>query len=80
MKAKLLSFIFIYFSESGLFNGLRPIQIKKSVPRFLPRTEMSQAIVSHMSAGGPATELMYSMISVFRKTISATIPGHGFEG
>jgi hypothetical protein len=29
MKAKLLSFLFIYFSESGLFNELRPIQIKK---------------------------------------------------
>jgi hypothetical protein len=30
MKAILLSFAFIYFSESGLFKGLRPIQIKKS--------------------------------------------------
>jgi hypothetical protein len=29
MKAKVLSFPFIYFSESGLFNGLQPIQIKK---------------------------------------------------
>jgi hypothetical protein len=28
MKAKVLSFPFIYFSESGLFNGLQPIQIK----------------------------------------------------
>jgi hypothetical protein len=27
----LLSFPFIYFSESGLFNGLRAIQIKKSI-------------------------------------------------
>jgi hypothetical protein len=32
MKAKLLSFTFIYFSESGLFKGLQPIQIKKSFP------------------------------------------------
>jgi hypothetical protein len=32
MKAKLLSFAFFYFSESGLFNGLRTIQIKKSLP------------------------------------------------
>jgi hypothetical protein len=31
MKAKLLSFVFISFSESGLFNELRPIQIKKSL-------------------------------------------------
>jgi hypothetical protein len=30
MKAKQLSFVFISFSESGLFNGLQPIQIKKS--------------------------------------------------
>jgi hypothetical protein len=30
MKAKSLSFAFIYFSESGLFNGLRRIQVKKS--------------------------------------------------
>jgi hypothetical protein len=32
MKAILLSFVFIYFSESGLFNGLRPIQIKFFLP------------------------------------------------
>jgi hypothetical protein len=31
MKAKVLSFVFITFSESGLFNGLRPIQIQKIV-------------------------------------------------
>jgi hypothetical protein len=29
MKANLLSFVFINFYESRLFNGLRPIQIKK---------------------------------------------------
>jgi hypothetical protein len=28
----LLSFTYVYFFESGLFNGLRPIQIKKSFP------------------------------------------------
>jgi hypothetical protein len=32
MKGKVLSFPFISFSESGLFNGLRPIQIKKIFP------------------------------------------------
>jgi hypothetical protein len=31
MKAKLLSFIFKNFSESGLFKGLRAKKIKKSV-------------------------------------------------
>jgi hypothetical protein len=30
MKATLLSFAFIYFSESGLFVGLQPIQINKT--------------------------------------------------
>jgi hypothetical protein len=29
MKGNELSFPFIYFSESGVFNELRPIQIKK---------------------------------------------------
>ena len=32
MKAKLLSFTFIYFLESGVFKGLRLIHIKKLVP------------------------------------------------
>jgi hypothetical protein len=30
----LLAFTSVYFSESGLFNGLRPIQIKKFLPSF----------------------------------------------
>jgi hypothetical protein len=29
---KMLSFTYVYFSESGLFNGLQPIQIKKTFP------------------------------------------------
>jgi hypothetical protein len=29
MRFYFLSFVFIYFSESGLFNGLQPIQIEK---------------------------------------------------
>jgi hypothetical protein len=38
IQAKSLSFAFIYFSESGLFKGLQPIQMKKSavVPTRLP--------------------------------------------
>ena|ERR1700722_481632 len=31
MKGNLLSFPFIFFLESGLFNGLRPIQIKNNL-------------------------------------------------
>jgi hypothetical protein len=34
MKAKLLSFAFIYFSELGHFNALRRIKIKKSFAAF----------------------------------------------
>jgi hypothetical protein len=34
MKAKLLSFIFISFFESGLFNGLQPKKIKKIASAF----------------------------------------------
>jgi hypothetical protein len=33
MKANLLSFLLNNFSESGLFNALRPIQIKKLCDR-----------------------------------------------
>src|ERR1700677_3586483 len=33
MKAKLLSFVFICFSESGLFKGLRAKKVKKFGPR-----------------------------------------------
>jgi len=32
MKATFLSFVFNNFSESGLFNALRSIQIKKIAP------------------------------------------------
>jgi hypothetical protein len=32
MKAKSLSFVFIYFSELGLFNALRRIQMEKTFP------------------------------------------------
>jgi hypothetical protein len=38
-KAKLLSFAFISFSESGLFNELRPIQAKKCAA-FCSRCDM----------------------------------------
>jgi hypothetical protein len=54
MKAKLLSFAFIYFSESGLFNGLRSIQIKKtaafSTPAVVVRVNgPTRFIVSHFA-------------------------------
>ena len=37
MKAKLLSFVFINFSESGLFKGLRAKKIKNPIPSQLAR-------------------------------------------
>jgi len=36
MKAKWLSFVFIYFSELRLFNALRAIQIEKFSLRLAP--------------------------------------------
>jgi hypothetical protein len=36
MLVKLLSFALLYFSESGLCNGLKPIQIKKIIPAPAP--------------------------------------------
>src|ERR1700689_2799732 len=36
MKGNLLSFPFICFSESGLFNGLRQKEQKESAPRWKP--------------------------------------------
>jgi hypothetical protein len=40
MQAKLLSFTSVYVSESGVFNELQPIQIKKFAPFFWARREM----------------------------------------
>jgi hypothetical protein len=36
-ESKLLSFPFIYFSESGLFNELQPKKIKKSAAALISR-------------------------------------------
>jgi hypothetical protein len=56
MKANLLSFIFIYFSESGLFKWLQRIQIKKS-PSGLTRVSGCAQIASstRFLAGGFAS-------------------------
>jgi hypothetical protein len=44
----LLAFTNVYFSESGLFNGLRPIQIKKfpAFPNSLPGCETAPPLRS----------------------------------
>jgi hypothetical protein len=41
-----LSFANVYFFESGLFNGLQPIQIKNSGLSFLPAGSLSGVILS----------------------------------
>jgi hypothetical protein len=57
MKGNLLSFPFISFSESGLFNGLRPIQIKKI------------RLNSH-GTGGPIRIHSFSDNSIHQSTVS----------
>jgi hypothetical protein len=77
MKAKSLSFAFIYFSESGLFKGLRAIQIKKSghVPGFVQN--VSSAIPHPFLLGAvgqaacliPELEKSIARISALCKTL-----------
>src|ERR1700733_950324 len=54
MKAKLLSFAFIYFSELGHFNALRRIKIKKIFCRFPRPGDLERGLspVSNGLAGG----------------------------
>jgi len=47
----LLSFAIVYFFESGLFNGLQPIQIKKSSP-LLSSVSSAAPVLNHAAAGG----------------------------
>jgi hypothetical protein len=56
MKTKLLSFAFMSFSESGLFNGLQPIQIrKKPTPCLtLVAPNVSNAFLATLSHRRPA--------------------------
>jgi hypothetical protein len=49
MLVNLFSFAADYFFESGLFNGLQPIQIKKSPPFFVSRLRLCQGHFRRMS-------------------------------
>jgi hypothetical protein len=49
MKAKRLSFSFIYFSESGLFKGLRAKKIKNS-----PRSQLASEVLRKSVREAPA--------------------------
>src|SRR5216684_1063953 len=52
MKAEMLSFVFNSFFESGLFRGLRPIQIEK-LRRLSTRLSGCAAKVRRTSIGSP---------------------------
>jgi hypothetical protein len=68
MQAKVLAFAISYFSESGLFNGLRPIQVKKFLLPSSASCDISQAplrllfpcrrLVAQMTGLHPPTEKM----------------------
>jgi hypothetical protein len=73
----LLAFTSVYFSESGLFNGLRPIQIKKfpsAISGCARRFEVNfgdvcSLLVGSLSTAGfdPATTNSIAHISIFAK-------------
>jgi hypothetical protein len=52
MKAKLLSFAFIYFSELGHFNALRRIKIKNLLPLSPAWRSEARALSSFQWSGG----------------------------
>jgi hypothetical protein len=77
MQIKWLSFAFIYFSESGLFNGLRPIQIRKIDSRLrlcsecLKPVPLSRPHAVCLGAGSlPANGKIYSTDFRFPQTIA----------
>jgi hypothetical protein len=57
MKAKRLSFPFIFFSESGLFKGLWAKKIKKSGSSQLASQVVENARNSSVSSRTPSAEL-----------------------
>src|ERR1700677_3505354 len=82
MKAKLLSFPFICFSESGLFNGLRPIQIKKilSLVTLWLKYHKSRFLCPPLTAGRRvihvrSAEIHLAHIQFFRKKMSKNFMG-----
>jgi hypothetical protein len=77
MKAKRLSFAFLYFSDSALFNGLQRIQTEKSGPVSIHAPGVSNRTVSPFSRPhppGPRVQSDYlrgiALDSDFRKIMS----------
>src|SRR3984885_8016305 len=73
MKAKMLAFAFICFLESGLFNGLRPIQVKKVTAQ----VELRNAAEPHDLILRREAKLHLSKDGPVRRLVCA--PGRSFE-
>ena len=65
----MLSLANVYFFEPGLFNGLQPIQIKKSFPVSSSHARRLKRVLQSPVGRGvrSASEQMYSIDPVFRK-------------
>jgi hypothetical protein len=80
-QAKLLGFAWLYSSESGLFNGLRRIQTKKS--GLVSGTVQNVASLSSPPGAAQAASPVWqagrliARISIFRKKTSGKIHGGG---
>jgi hypothetical protein len=75
MKGRELSFPFIYFSESGLFNELRPIQIKKFSSLF--SCALSVGITGGQGSGDlrkASTDSVFRKLNVTWCVLPATCP------
>jgi hypothetical protein len=60
----LLSFTYVYFFESGLFNGLRLIQIKKSFPvSGFVRLARARTVLPYLFAARPTTKPSFDLAS-----------------
>jgi hypothetical protein len=73
----MLSFTSVYFFESGLFNGLPPIQLKISLPVSAPQKSQPDPpllTLRHWRRFDPANEL-YITDSYFQKEIVTVSAG-----
>jgi hypothetical protein len=59
----LLSFTYVYFFESGLFNGLRPIQTNKSFPVSAPAQHVPERTSVSFSRGQTLTTTGFDPVS-----------------
>jgi hypothetical protein len=76
MKGKVLSFPFIYFSESGLFNGLQAIQMKKFLPFSTRVVGCSQKVSTHLATAVPPRFALPLPVGQRSQLPVITIPYH----